>query len=299
MINYSIIIPHYNCQDLLNKCLDSIPIRDDVEIIIVDDNSDPNLVDFKHFPGLSRKNTKIIFSKGELGKGPGLARNIGINAATGKWIVFADSDDYFCDGFVKQLDIFASSDADVVFFKTVKKSVNGETSEYKMYNDLIDKSLSEEASDPIAYEFPCPWGKFINRFFLLNNNIHFQQETGGEDIVFSVKIALFIKKYELSNEYLYCVVDRPGSLTRNNDWHKLSSYTLSCCEAYRLMKNTNRESLAYNWVSSWWGRLWYENKYRAISLFPNVVNVMGLMKSLHCFKKATKVGRWDWENRER
>ena len=46
MINYSIIIPHKNIPNLLQRCLDSIPNREDVQIIVVDDNSDPNIVDF-------------------------------------------------------------------------------------------------------------------------------------------------------------------------------------------------------------------------------------------------------------
>ena len=46
MINFSFIIPHKNTPDLLQKCLDSIPRRDDVQIIVVDDNSDADKVDF-------------------------------------------------------------------------------------------------------------------------------------------------------------------------------------------------------------------------------------------------------------
>ena len=53
MINYSIIIPHKNIPNLLQRCLDSIPNREDVQIIVVDDNSDPNIVDFDKFPGLN------------------------------------------------------------------------------------------------------------------------------------------------------------------------------------------------------------------------------------------------------
>ena len=53
-IIYSIVIPHYNIPDLLERALNSIPQREDIEIIVVDDNSDPAKVDFEHFPGLIR-----------------------------------------------------------------------------------------------------------------------------------------------------------------------------------------------------------------------------------------------------
>lgn len=49
-IIYSILIPHKNTPDLLQYCLDSIPVRDDVQVIVVDDNSDADKVDFGHFP---------------------------------------------------------------------------------------------------------------------------------------------------------------------------------------------------------------------------------------------------------
>ena len=91
--NYSIIIPHKNIPKLLQRCLDSIPQRDDVQVIIVDDNSDPSIVDFEKFPGLKRKNTIVVFDKSS--KGAGHARNIGIERSNSKWLIFADADDFF------------------------------------------------------------------------------------------------------------------------------------------------------------------------------------------------------------
>ena len=63
VINYSIIIPHKNIPSLLQRCLDSIPLRDDIQIIIVDDNSSPDKVDFNNFPGLDRDDTEVYLTK--------------------------------------------------------------------------------------------------------------------------------------------------------------------------------------------------------------------------------------------
>lgn len=49
-ISFSIIIPHHNIPDLLERCIASIPMRDDVEVIVVDDRSSPSVVDFDNFP---------------------------------------------------------------------------------------------------------------------------------------------------------------------------------------------------------------------------------------------------------
>ena len=54
-INFSIIIPTKNIPDLLQRCLESIPQRSDIEIIVVDDNSDREIVDVKNYPGTNNQ----------------------------------------------------------------------------------------------------------------------------------------------------------------------------------------------------------------------------------------------------
>ena len=299
MFNFSIIIPHYNNSEDLRRCLTSIPEREDTEIIVIDDNSDPEKVDFMHFPGTERPDVITVFSKGENGKGPGYARNLGIEKARGNWIVFSDSDDYFMPGLNETMDEYLDSGSDIVFFKCKKQDVDGNISDYKMFNDLIDASIAAGDSEPIAYHLPSPVAKFIKRDFLLRNHIRYQEITAGDDILFSLRMAVHLGQYELSETCLYCVVDRPGSLTRNTQWQGLSSYTCASCDAYKLMETVSKEKIAYGWTASWWGRLWAENKFRALCLMPRVARTMGAKKMLHCFKKAMKVGRWDWENRER
>ena len=103
-INYSIIIPHKNCPDLLNRCLGSIPLRDDIHIIIVDDNSDNDKK-----PQYDRNNMEIIFLDAEHSRGAGHARNVGLNRAKGKWLLFADADDYYCEHGFEILDKYLDS----------------------------------------------------------------------------------------------------------------------------------------------------------------------------------------------
>lgn len=299
MYIYSVVIPHYNNTEDLKRCLDSIPERDDVQVVVVDDNSDPAKVDFDHFPGVGRKNTEVVFSKGENGKGPGYARNVGIDHAQGRWIVFCDCDDYLLPEVNEAMDEYKDSDAEVVYFKVAKKTWEGEFSSYEMFNSAIDEAKKENKPDAISYGVPSPIAKFMKRDFLTDNNIRFQQITGGDDILFSIRIALALKRYALSDTQLYCVVDRPGSLTRNNRWQGFCSYTLACCEAYKLMEPVGKGDLAYSWTASWWGRLRAENMCQAVLLLPKVIEAMGWKKALHCFRKARKVKRWNWKHREK
>lgn len=299
MYIYSVVIPHYNNTEDLIRCLDSIPKRDDVQVVVVDDNSDPAKVDFDHFPGVGRKNTEVVFSKGENGKGPGYARNVGIDHAQGRWIVFCDCDDYLLPEVNEAMDEYKDSDAEVVYFKVAKKTWEGEFSSYEMFNSAIDEAKKENKPDAISYGVPSPIAKFMKRDFLTANNIRFQQITGGDDILFSIRIALALKRYALSDTQLYCVVDRPGSLTRNNRWQGFCSYTLACCEAYKLMEPVGKGDLAYSWTASWWGRLRAENMCQAVLLLPKVIEAMGWKKAFRCFRKARKVKRWNWKHREK
>ena len=110
MINYSIIIPHKNIPDLLTRCVNSIPQRGDIQIIVVDDNSDQAYLDI--FPSFYRSDLEVIFTKE--GRGAGYARNIGLKRAKGKWLLFADADDYYTGGFLDVLDKYKETSNNLI-----------------------------------------------------------------------------------------------------------------------------------------------------------------------------------------
>jgi glycosyltransferase involved in cell wall biosynthesis len=294
MYNFSIIIPHKNIPELLRRCIASIPARDDLQIVIVDDNSDASIVDFNNFPGSGRDNVEIVFSKEKNGRGPGYARNIGLSKAKGKWIIFADADDYFIDSFSALLDKYQLLPKDVIFFKCKRQNENGLVMEYPLINNAIDDALTNGKTDAIVYGVPCPWGKFIKKEFLDKNRILFQEITGGDDILFSIQIGVHLKELLIVEDRLYCVVDRSGSLTRNTHWRSFYSYSKACCDAYEMMLWVAKEKMAVSWLSSWWGFLWAENKIAALSLFPYIFKKMKTIDGIRALKKGVKTGAWNW-----
>lgn len=214
--SYSIIIPHKDIPQLLQRCLDSIPVRDDVEIIIVDDNSSPQVVDFNHFPGKDRPNATVIFDKS--GKGAGRARNVGIDHAKGKWLIFADADDFFCDEFNEILDRFFTDEADVLYFKhrsVLSNNINIETDRFYESNKIIsDTSLSiEERETFIRCRHNCPVAKFVKRNVVVENNLRYEECKYANDVVFNITLGCIAKKIRLIDEVLYVMTDRDGSLT--------------------------------------------------------------------------------------
>ena len=212
MYNFSIIIPHKNIPNLLKRCLDSIPTRDDLQIIVIDDNSDSKIVNFKEFPGTDDKRVELIFDK--TGRGAGHARNCGLNMAKGRWILFAVCDDFFSDKFDTFLDKYLSSESDVVYFPN--DTVDCET--LKPLNlDLKVQSLlplcdKSKNYDPLRYLSHNPWCKMVKHNLIVDNNIRFQEVKASNDVWYSTMVGYYAKKIEVSEIHVYVRTVRQGSL---------------------------------------------------------------------------------------
>lgn len=109
-IKLSIIIPVYNRETRIIKALDSIPIRDDIEVIVIDDCSTDGtmsvLESYDKYP--------IIVLKNEVNSGPGIARNKGIDKAIGEYVTFLDSDDWLVTDNVSLFLDQYDGDADII-----------------------------------------------------------------------------------------------------------------------------------------------------------------------------------------
>ena len=225
MMNYSIIIPHKNIPDLLQRCLDSIPRRDDIQIIIVDDNSNPQKVDFENFPGLGDPCVEVYFTKE--GKGAGYARNVGLKYAKGKWLFFADSDDTYTSSFSKFLTDSKDLVADVVYFKANLINNDVSKSPFFLMNYYITQYLYHGGalSDEIfgAWE---PWNKMISRQLVVQNNILFDEIPSSNDKMFSLKVGEFAERVIVIEQYLYNYILRKNSIIHNRNSNRLF-YSLS------------------------------------------------------------------------
>lgn len=218
-INFSIIIPHHNIPKLLERCLRSIPIKDDVEVIVVDDNSNPQLVDFNNFPGKERKDTTCIFDKN--GGGAGHARNIGMEHANGKWLIFADADDFFVEGFYDIINQYKDDEAQVILFKA--NSLDSDTLQksdrHVQMNQAIDKAICGDITDKEAsLVMTTPWCRMIKRDFVQEKQIKYEEVMVANDVMFSVKATCLADKLKVSDSVLYVVTTRKGSLVGN--WGK-------------------------------------------------------------------------------
>jgi glycosyltransferase involved in cell wall biosynthesis len=198
--------------------LDSIPEREDIQIIIIDDNSDPQIVDFLSFPGQNRKNVEIVFSK--TGGGAGFARNIGLQIAKGKWILFSDADDFF-DGCLNEvLDEYIDDPTDIVCFKINNNHniFNAKLNNGKWLNEFIDIYFnnSEKGEKLLRYLFVVAWAKLIKKSIIDNHSIKFDETRINEDITFSYLCGFYAHTIKADKRELYYWVYRENSLLRQN-----------------------------------------------------------------------------------
>lgn len=202
-INYSIIIPHHNSPEKLERCVNSIPTREDIEVIIIDDNSSSTIVDFERFPGKNKENYKILLLKE--GKGAGYARNQGLRHSHGKWIIFSDADDeFYTENLSFVMDKYIDSSVDIVYFNS--DVINADT--LAIENSRLEIYKHIDCNHPsdiewFRYKLTVPWGKFVKKGLLSTYQITFDEVLAGNDVMFSLQSGHFAKQVVVDKTSIY------------------------------------------------------------------------------------------------
>ena len=210
---FSIIIPHKEIPDLLMRCLKSIPVSEDIQVIVVDDNSADADTYLERFPELSRPYLEFIRTK--TGGGAGYARNIGLDHAKGKWLLFADADDFFVGNMYDIINTHVDSDADVIYFQkraVYSDDINRKSPRSGYLDRIMDIYLKTGDELPVRTRHHVPWGKMIRKSLIENHRIRFEEIKYSNDILFSVHVGCLAKKIEAIDTVLYVVTSREGSL---------------------------------------------------------------------------------------
>ncbi len=212
LFNISIIIPAYNCEKTIKKCLESIinQSKKEIEIIVINDGStDDTEKIIKRF-----NDERIKYFKNK-NQGIGKTRNFGIEKAMGDYLLFVDSDDYLAPEACEKLYQKAiNENLDIVISDLCKKYQNGNTEEVKTAN-FISSSLKENPD--ILTENLGPCGKLYNRKMIISNNIKFVENLKYEDAPFVVEALCSAKKIGKVNDFLYYYVIHDNSETTIRD----------------------------------------------------------------------------------
>ena len=213
--NFSLIIPQRNSISTLPRLFASIPEREDIEILLVDNTPEPIT---KEQVGAGHDYQLLWSSPTRFAGG---ARNEGMDHAKGKWLIFADADDYFAPNAFEVFEQYRNSDADIIYF--CADGVYPETGERSEQADLYTNLVSNYLKNPnnewgLRLSFHVPWAKMVRRSFVEENHIRYDEVVANNDDYFSLQSGYFAKKIEAVDKVVYLYVVSHGSLMRRRSY---------------------------------------------------------------------------------
>lgn len=234
----SVIVPVYNVQKFLHKCLNSIANQTlkNIEVIIVNDGStdfSKNIIDeyvSKH------DNFKVI---NKMNEGVPAARNLGIKESNGKYIVFIDSDDYVDKDFLKYLYYTAEKNkSDIACcnyyqynMETNKKYIYPFAMKQGVYSNRVAlKTLIND--NKLQYYI---WNKIFLRSLIVKNNISFP-DFCFEDTEFSVKAFYYANKIAVIEKPLYYYCKHEGSAIAQIGIDKINDYLFALASTRKFLE---------------------------------------------------------------
>lgn len=236
---YTIIIPHRNIPDLLERCLKSIPVRDDVQTLVVDDLSAPEYQESLH--ELEKKYPSVTFIFSQTNGGAGRARNIGLEYALGDYLVFADADDFFPEDFDAVLSDYSTRDYDVVYFRNISvlsDSIDTKDNRTGFIDDIFDRYEISGDESEVRCKIFNPWAKFFRKGLADEKHIRFDEIPCANDLFFVVSMGCAAKNIMVDNRVAYVYTDRPASITASvsRKPEMLGIRADACFRAQRVMK---------------------------------------------------------------
>ncbi len=225
----SVIIPVYNTESYLRRCIDSVlgSVYQDFELLLVDDGSRDNSLQLCREYSVGDNRVKVIAQEH---RGVSAARNRGISESRGEWIIFVDSDDFIsCDFFSiviqkkyedQDLLIFDFAGSDKKELQKKKEDRKREISDTQYIENenlyLVEKLLrSQQLEKNGRTDLRSPWAKAYRRRVIEQYSVCFPTELSmGEDQIFQIEYQMRTKCCTYIRRPVYFVETRPDSVTQ-------------------------------------------------------------------------------------
>ncbi len=297
-MKYSVIIPVYNSEKTIKRCIESITLqnRPDVEIIIINDGSTDESESI--CKALQTQHNNLIYIYKENG-GVSSARNLGLSVANGEFVMFVDSDDYVDNKCFDTIDKYTQSNADFYQFgfSIVANGLVKETREFPecAVNTLMEKEvfISEGV---VTRSINSPCAKIYKRKIIDEKNLRFCEELSmGEDLAFVFSFLLSAGKFErLADKIYFADIGNGESLSRKYR-EDLSEQLIGVYDSMVLaLQKNNIESKLVNQSLAWF---FYRNAYSvANALTKSKLGFLERRKKLKAMcnlfniKKVTPIG---------
>jgi len=221
-VKISFVIPVFNSQGYLRKCVDSILIQGgrEIEIILINDGSTDNSGKICDEYCSKFNFIKVVHKENE---GVAIARNIGIEKSVGNYVFFVDNDDWVAEGSVRSIiSIINKKEVDLIinkYYIVNKEKIglgNFLINKKKINNQEVDRVLGYFRKNRI--NIMAPWKYVVRRDIIVRNNIFFNSSQNGvDDSVFSSILFCHCRSFYLNDYPTYYWRQITSSQGRNHD----------------------------------------------------------------------------------
>ena len=240
MEKLTVIVPAYNVEKYIEKCLASLVNQTykNLKILVVNDGSTDNTKQIIEKYEKEYENLKLLNKENG---GLSSARNFGLKNTKTKYVTFVDGDDYLelstYELIMKKIEE-EKTDLGIFNFKKVylQKIINSKLDE-KIYNKNFLKYLFSKSTEADI----VVWNKIFKTDIILKNQIYFENRAYFEDTGFIFRYLYFVKKVSLVESPLYNYIQRENSITK-----KFNPIIINSCEnTYKIIKEFYRENNKY------------------------------------------------------
>lgn len=216
----SVIIPVYNVESYLERCINSILKQNynDYEIILINDGSTDNSLSICKKYADNFSNVRLVNQKNQ---GSGFARNAGMKVAQGKYLYFCDPDDYLEEGFFDIVNEYIEKKPELIIFSYWDEfEKNGKPYKRQLVqieeNQYLSKTEFRDSFNELysKYLLHTLWNKVYSSDFLKRNNIIFTDAPMGQDTRFNLSLYPLLTTVQLvKTPYYHYISNRIGSST--------------------------------------------------------------------------------------
>lgn len=237
----SLILPTYNVEAYLGKCINSCLRQDltksDYEIIVVIDGSPDNSLDIAKEFQEKNSNVKVVFRENG---GLSVARNTGLAVATGEFVWFIDSDDYIKENILagivgrlkdNKLDSLWIGWQDVDRYGNVEPPFAPHA-----YSNNLDVMSGKDFMAKVLSNYLYAWSFIYRRTFLKENNLFFTEGMFYEDTDFAFRSLPLVGRIQFYDKVCYNYLQRNGSIVHHTNMKKLEDICRNCISASKSMQ---------------------------------------------------------------
>lgn len=242
MVKISVIVPVYNVVSCISRCIDSIISQTfpDWELLLIDDGSPDRCGEI--CDEYARKDKRIKVFHKENG-GVSSARNLGIEQASGDWIVFVDSDDWCEPNYLSDFFVENQIERDSIVLQGMKKVSNGVVTKTMPFKDKSYSNIVEGVFDNNLLIYGGPFCKLFSKSLIIENGIRFPLDYSfGEDAVFFFKALSLANKIITTSVCNYHYVDAiENSLSKKRHrFEHLSAFLIDSLNFVRIIDEKNK-----------------------------------------------------------